>query len=294
MTPADDLQRALVELQQQFLAQMKGLRPKLHRFCARMCGSALDGEDIVQETLAHAFYNLAFLRDRSRLEPWLFRIAHRKCIDFLRRGKEEAVSLDDEDEVAAPAADEQPIGDTLAPLVGALPPKERAAVLLKDVLDYSLAEVADVVDSTVGGVKAALHRGRAKLREGYEEPSRRALDPSERELLQAYVDCFNRRDWPALHRLVALDARLEVVEATTGGKLRESPYLTNYAALSWEWKLSLARVDGEPLIVHWKKVGDAWRPHAAIRLWWQGGQVVRIRDYVHVDYLLRDARTEEI
>src|SRR6478672_2256569 len=111
MTPADDLQRALVELQQQFLAQMKGLRPKLHRFCARMCGSALDGEDIVQETLAQAFYNLPFLRDPARLEPWLFRIAHRKCIDLLRRGREEAVPLDDENELPAAPADEEPIGE---------------------------------------------------------------------------------------------------------------------------------------------------------------------------------------
>jgi len=290
----DDLRRSLEELQQRFLGDVKALRPKLHRFCARMCGSALDGEDIVQETLAQAFYNLPFLRDPARLEPWLFRIAHRKCIDLLRRGREEAVPLDDENELPAAPADEEPIGETLAPLVGALPPKERAAVLLKDVLDYSLSEVAEVIDSTVGGVKAALHRGRAKLRARHEASSARALDGRERELLEAYVECFNRRDWPALHKLIALDARLEVVEATTGGTVRESPYLTNYAALPWEWKLTVGRVDGEPLIVCWKKVGEAWRPHTAIRLWWRDEQVVRIRDYVHVDYLLREARTEEL
>jgi RNA polymerase sigma factor (sigma-70 family) len=61
------------------------VRPRLHRFCARMCGSVLDGEDVVQETLAQAFYALPSLKDESRLEAWLFRIAHHKCIGFLRR-----------------------------------------------------------------------------------------------------------------------------------------------------------------------------------------------------------------
>ena len=92
--------------------------------------------------------------------------------------------------------------------------------------------------------------------------------------------------------MIQVDAKLEVVD-TFLGKLEDSGYFVNYSALPWEWKLSLGRVDGEPLIVVWKKVGADWRPHAAIKLWWQGGKVVRIKDYVHVDYLLRHAHTEE-
>jgi hypothetical protein len=72
----------------------------------------------------------------------------------------------------------------------------------------------------------------------------------------------------------------------------DAPYFRNYSALRWEWKLSLARVDGEPLIVHWQKVGADWLPRAAVKLWWRDGKVARIRDYVHVDYLLRHARTD--
>src|SRR5216684_9348059 len=69
----------------QFLAAIGELRPKLHRFCARMCGSVRDGEDVVQEALAQAFSHLPSLKDQSRLEPWLFRIAHHKCGDLLRQ-----------------------------------------------------------------------------------------------------------------------------------------------------------------------------------------------------------------
>jgi len=71
-----------------------------------------------------------------------------------------------------------------------------------------------------------------------------------------------------------------------------APYFRNYSALPWEWKLSLARVDGEPVIVHWQKVGAEWLPRAAVKLWWRDGKVARIRDYVHVEYLLRHSRTE--
>jgi RNA polymerase sigma-70 factor (ECF subfamily) len=298
-TPIDGaaaLRAPLQQLQQQFLAALKTIRPKLHRFCARMCGSALDGEDVVQETLAHAFYQLPSLQEQSRLEPWLFRIAHRKCIDFLRstrKQREDTVPYDEDDpRETETELEAQPLSETLAPLVGQLPPKERACVLLKDLLDYQLAEVAEVVDSSVGGVKAALHRGREKLRARYSAPAPPELDPHQRQLLEAYVDCFNRRDWNALHQLIAIDARLEVIEAFEG-KLHEAPYFSNYAAQPWEWKLSLARVDGEPVIVQWRKRGEAWYPLAAIRLWWDGEQVVRIRDYTHVEYLLKDARTEE-
>jgi len=165
---AADLRPALEETRNRFLAAVKEMRPRLHRFCSRMCGSVLDGEDLVQETLAQAFYYLPSLKDQSRLEPWLFRIAHNKCVDFLRRERkqrEDTVSYDEErgpesvPEGAEPV--DEPVDDALAALVAALPPKERACVLLKDVLDYPLGEIAGIVDSTLGGVKAALHRGRA-------------------------------------------------------------------------------------------------------------------------------------
>jgi RNA polymerase sigma-70 factor, ECF subfamily len=266
-----------------------------------MLGSALDGEDLVQETLAQAFFNLSTLVDPSRLEPWLFRIAHHKCVDFLRRERrqrEDTVSYDDEydrEEASEEITSDEALDDALASLVTQLPPKERAAVLLKDVLDYQLSEVADVIDSTVGGVKAALHRGRAKLRVAKPTPAHAELDLEQRQLLQAYIDSFNRRDWDGLRRLIQADARLEVVEAADGTMLDVGRYyFTNYTKLAWEWRLSLADVDGQPAIVHWKRVDGEWTPLTAVRLWWEDGKVVRIRDYVHIEYLLRSARVAEI
>ncbi len=267
---------------------LRDLRPKLHRFCSRMVGSVLDGEDLVQETLTEAFIHVSSLRDTARLEPWLFRIAHHKCVDFIRRERR-FVSLapDEADAVAAVTEPGEPIDEPLAMLVGTLPPKERASVLLKDVLDYHLDEVAEIIDSTVGGVKAALHRGRAKLRASSPEAPTIALDDAQRALLDAYVDRFNRQDWDGLRDLIQADARLEIVGAAAGTMLDVGKnYFTNYLALAYEWRLAVSVVDGELVTVHERRVDGHWRAQSAIRLWWRDGKVVRIRDYVHVDYLL--------
>ncbi|MEO8337698.1 MAG: sigma-70 family RNA polymerase sigma factor, partial [bacterium] len=294
-----DLQASLQETRKRFLALVDTMRPTLHRFCSRMCGSVLDGEDVVQETLAQAFYYLPSLKDDNRLEPWLFRIAHHKCVDFLRRERRQREDTVPYEDAHAPvvspdddAVDDEPVSDALVAMVGALPPKERACVLLKDVLGYPLSEVARIIDSTVGGTKSALHRGRAKLREIQQLPTRAELDREQRRLLVAYVECFNDRDWEGLRRLIRSDAILEIVGAASDSADNlVTTYFGNYTSLPWEWKFTVALVDGEHLVVHWKRDAGAWRAHTAVRLWWSDGLIVRIRDYVHIDYLLADTLT---
>ena len=297
--PTHALQDSVARSRKLFVAAASELRPRLHRFCARMCGSSLDGEDVVQETLAEAFYSLASLKDATRFEPWMFRIAYHKCIDFLRREHRREDDVPFEEEHDRPHASDvdglsdTPIEEALATLVGELPPKERASVLLKDVLGYPLTEVAEIAESTLGGVKAALHRGRAKLRAVKAAPAFTALDGDQRRLFEAYAECFNRRDWDGLRHLVRADARLEIVGEAEGRMAGlGATYSGNYTNLPWEWRLTVGLVDDVPAIVHWRRSGSAWQPHTAIKLWWSDGQVVRIKDYIHVDYLLRDARIE--
>ena len=149
-----------------FLGAIADLRPKLHRYCARMTGSITDGEDVVQEALFRAYRSLESFDDSRPLGPWLFRIAHNQCIDLLRsRGvREEAEAAIAEPDFVEPAEPSgAAVGFAIEQLVVNLPPKERACVLLKDVFEYTLEEIAELVDSTVGGVKAALNRGRSKL-----------------------------------------------------------------------------------------------------------------------------------
>src|SRR6478609_7734645 len=196
-----------------FLTTVADLRPSLHRYCARMTGSVADGEDVVQDALFDAYRRLESFDGARPLKPWLFRIAHNRCVDFLRhRGvREDAESTVDtsdmvwQDDPPGPA-----LGRAVEHLVLTLPPMERACVLLKDVLDHSLDEIAELVGSTVGGVKAALHRGRAKLADSSGATSRAEAaktSPQVNAVLVQYVDRFNRRDWDGLRELVRADAR---------------------------------------------------------------------------------------
>ncbi len=278
-----------------FLETITHLRPKLHRYCARMTGCVLDAEDVVQDALFQAYRKLDTFEEGRPLAPWLFRITHNRCIDFLRRrevqqkAEAEAAPPESVDAVDPPGP---ALGRAVEHLVLTLPPKERACVLLKDVFDYSLEEIAELVDSTVGGVKAALNRGRAKLAASTEVPPResRAVSPEASRLLQLYVDRFNQRDWDGLRALISADARIRVADRFAG-KVQDSPYFGRYARLTWPWRVVLGEVDGEPVIIQLRRdtETDRWTTSAIVRLDIIGDRVTRIVDYTHCPWVIQAA-----
>jgi RNA polymerase sigma-70 factor, ECF subfamily len=280
-----------------FLETITQLRPGLHRYCARMTGSVMDGEDLVQEALFEAYRKLDTFDDRRPLKPWLFRIAHNRCIDFLRK---RGVRL--ETDTAAAAADivesdeslALGLGGALEHLVVSLPPMERACVLLKDVLDHSLEEIAALVDSTVGGVKAALHRGRSKIK-GSPMPRKPpgAGNPELVRLLGLYVERFNRRDWQGMRELISADARLTVT-GRYAGRLLDSPYFGRYEQWPEPLKLRLGEVDGAPTVILLERVADTWRPHSPVRLEVVDGRIARITDYFFCPWILEAAASSPI
>jgi len=282
-----------------FLETVRHLRPSLHRYCARMTGSVLDGEDIVQDALFHAYRKLDTFEDGRRLEPWLFRIAHNQCIDFLRRRRvrrEAEAEAVVEDSVEPIEAIGHGVKRAIEHVVLALPPKERACVLLKDVFDYSLEEIADLVDSSVGGVKAALSRGRSKLVKPPPAPpasarSRRADDSAAAtQLLELYVDRFNRRDWDGLRELIAADAQVRVADRFVGPVVA-SPYFGRYERLAAPWRVALGVIDGERVAIALRRDREAWVPDAIMRIERSGGRIVGVSDYKHCPWILAAARS---
>ena len=177
------------------------------------------------------------------------------------------------------------LGRAVEHLVANLPPMERACVLLKDVFDYSLEEIAKLVDSTVGGVKAALHRGRTKLANA-PAPSKslRVVDPELTRVMKLYVDRFNRRDWDGVRELISADARLTVVDAFAG-KLGEAPYFRNYERWAVPWKLATGEVDGEPVVLILQRGADTWTPYSMVRLKVIGQHIDCIIDYAHCPWV---------
>ena len=272
-----------------FLETITQLRPRLHRYCSRMTGSVMDGEDVVQDALFEAYRKLEQYDDSRPLGPWLFRIAHNRCIDWLRR-----CGVRVEAETAAMGPDSvmpaNPpvlgVGRAVEQLVMSLPPKERACVLLKDVFDYTLEEIAELVSSTVGGVKAALNRGRAKLAAlPAPERVRREVSPEMSRLLHLYVERFNKRDWDGLRKLISADAQLLVADRFAG-PIDESPYFGNYERQRVPWRLVVAEVDGELAVVVLRQHRDEWRPDSVARLEVIDQRIVRILDYAHCPWVL--------
>ena len=278
-----------------FLETIATLRPSLHRYCARMTGSVMDGEDVAQEALFEAYRKLDKFDETRPMKPWLFRIAHNRCIDFLRK---RGVRIEAETAAASPETVEPSEGafdvdSALEQLVITLPPKERACVLLKDVFDYSLEEIAELVDSTVGGVKAALHRGRSKIKDAPKSFVKRpAGNPELVQLLDLYVERFNRHDWDGLRELISADARLDVIDRFRG-RLDESGYFGVYERWTFAWKMAVGEVDGATVVIMLQRGVDTWTPHSVLRLDVINQHVEHITDYFHCPWIL-EATTSTI
>jgi RNA polymerase sigma-70 factor (ECF subfamily) len=279
-----------------FLGTITELRPRLHRYCARMTGSAMDGEDVVQEALFEAYRKLDQFDDSRPLQPWLFRIAYHRCIDFRRRrgvrqqAEAEAVSEIPDSVMPAEAAGAM-LGHAVEHLVLCLPPKERACVLLKDVFGHSLEEIAGIVDSTVGGVKAALSRSRSKLKTAGPPAKPKPANPETARLVRHYVERFNCQDWDGLRELISDDARLRVADHYSG-RLADAPYFSIYAKWPSPLKMAAGEIDGEPAVIILQRSGEVWKPRSAIRLEIANNRVTRIFDCMPCAWLLEAATVE--
>jgi RNA polymerase sigma factor (sigma-70 family) len=151
---------------------MADLRPSLHRYCARMVGSAFDGEDVVQEALAKAAAAFPTAEPIEHPDRWLFRIAHNAALDALRGRKRQAMLDETFAEIVDPAAvaDARVAATASLAVLLRLPVVQRSCVVLIDVLGHSLDETAQLLDLTLPATKAALHRGRVRLKDLAEEP----------------------------------------------------------------------------------------------------------------------------
>jgi RNA polymerase sigma factor (sigma-70 family) len=289
----DDVIGMLERGRRQFLALVSPIRPELHRYCARMTGSVADGEDVVQETLAAAYYELSQLKVMPALRPWLFRIAHNRAIDHWRR---ESYRLAEPLDAAADVADEpahepdnvldrhQAVRAALSSFLE-LAPAQRGCVILKDVLDHSLDEIAAELNLSVPAVKAALHRGRSTLHQlGQAAPP--AMPPA-REMspaLRRYTSLFNARDWDGVRALLADDVRLDLVaHRKAAGRREVGSYFTNYDSVR-DWQLAPAWLDGREVLAV-RRDPNTVDPDYFIELAWRDDHVVAIRDFRYVPYI---------
>ncbi|MHB8816853.1 MAG: sigma-70 family RNA polymerase sigma factor [Steroidobacteraceae bacterium] len=280
------------EGRRRFLELVADVRPELHRYCARMTGSVADGEDIVQDTLARAYYLLPEMDEVPAFRPWLFRIAHNRALDHLRSYGErmgeplEAVQESTVDPAPDPGDDiarEQAVQAAVSRFVE-LPPAQRSCVILKDVLGHSLDEIGALLELSLPAVKAALHRGRGRLRELKATPP--TAPPQTSPAVARYVALFNARDWDGVRAMLAEDVQLDLVSRAQRAGRAVGNYLTNYDRLH-DWRLAPAWLEGREVIAVFR-APDA-RPGYFIELRFDGDKIRSIRDFRYVPYVMGDA-----
>jgi RNA polymerase sigma factor (sigma-70 family) len=293
---ADSLLASQHEGRRRFLELVADLRPQLHRYCARMTGSTADGEDIVQDTLARAYYLLPEMTELPALRPWLFRIAHNRALDHLKRYEARmSESLEAvQDSAVDPAPDpdeaiahEQAVHAAMSRFLE-LAPAQRSCVILKDVLGHSLEEIGALLELSVPAVKAALHRGRLRLRELAGASLAAAPTRHTSPVVARFVALFNERNWDAVRALLAEDVQLDLVSCAQRAGRAVNDYFTNYARIP-DWSLAPAWLDGREVIAAFRAPGEV-RPGYFIELSVEKGKIRLIRDFFHVPYILRDAQ----
>ncbi|MBX3228666.1 MAG: RNA polymerase sigma factor [Labilithrix sp.] len=277
-----------------FLLTYEPLRPELYRYCRHLTRSPWDAEDLAQDAIARAFVTLAQMgHEPPNPRAWLFRVASNLWIDR-RRHEQHAARLEPPPgpEAPDPIATREAAGTLLTQLA----PRERAAVVLKDVFDFSLEETAEALGTTTGAVKAALHRGRGKLVEA--EPA--FAEPPAPGAIEAFCAAFNEADLPRLTALLLDSASVEVVGATTlygreragrnvlRGMLFGSPALANGTGVESRFVCGALPVSprvearahrGEWLLLHWYEHNDGSFVRAITRVVADESGIVRLQNY---------------
>jgi RNA polymerase sigma-70 factor (ECF subfamily) len=193
-----------------YLDTVEPIRPKLHAYCLRLTGSVFDSEDLVQNALLKGFAAIAraeYPNERILdMRAYFCRIATNDWIDQQRRRAREAQIRPDPE--AAPVPEIVTRAATVA-LFDRTTPQERAAIVLKDVFDFSLEDIADLLATTVGAVKSALHKGREKLEER-DDRLLPAFTPASAELVDRFMEAFRSRDVEKITALLMESVSYEV------------------------------------------------------------------------------------
>lgn len=284
---------------------LPALRPELHRYCARMTGSVIDGEDILQEALIKAMQALTNGAQVEHLRAWLFRIAHNTALNHFRAQKSE---LDMKENIhpleelhlnallqQAPTHSET--ADNLRPFL-ALPSRQRSSVILRDVLGYSAKEVAECTDSTIASVKSALHRGRSQLKEAAltASPQEEAykLSSDDQNKLSLYAQYFNAHDFDSLRDMLSEEVKLDLINMVKQeGKTKVSGYYGNYSKAS-DWLMAPGLVEGQPALLVFDRDDASQPPLYFILMDFTTDGLVSIRDFRYARYAIEDAQWQRV
>jgi RNA polymerase sigma-70 factor (ECF subfamily) len=293
-------------------------RRELTGYCYRMLGSAFDAEDAVQETMIRSWRGLHRFEGRASLRSWLYRIATNVCLDMLNGSQRRARPMDlgpaysasspvpeplPEVTWVTPVADNRVVpadGDpaevaltresirlAFVTALQYLPPRQRSVLILREVMSWSAAEVAALLDTTVASVNSALQRARATLKDHRpdEGDPLQPLDPEQQALLSRYVEAFENYDLDALTALLHEDARMTMppLELWLRGVADIRAWMLGAGFGCRGSRLVPTKANGMPAFGQYREGGrQAW---GLVVLETSGGRVAGINTYLDVDRL---------
>jgi RNA polymerase sigma-70 factor (ECF subfamily) len=297
MTLASDVRGSWHE----FLQSFEELRPELYRYCRHLTRSPWDAEDLAQDVLARAFVTLAKLGTAPpNPRAWLFRVASNAWIDQQRRPRGAP------EEEPSDRVDPRATREAAGTLIARLAPQERAAVVLKDVFDLPIDDIAEVLSTTANAVKAALHRGRGKLVDDRVAEDRVPTPAA----LDAFVAAFAQRDLAAVAKLLLDTSIVEVVGVTTEygkqgniawGMMFGSERLAEGVGVEAQFvrdalpsppRREIRVHRGEPIVLAWYAHADGEFVRAIDRVEIDGDHIARLRNYFFTPDVLAEVCAE--
>lgn len=291
---------------QQFTQEFEPLRPELYRYCRYLTRTPWDAEDLVQDTLVRAFMLLGTSRGAPvHPKAWLFRVASNRWLSIYKHQRQH--QLNEATDAAHTPVDPKATREAAGSLVVGLAPQERATLVLKEVFDFSLAEIATMLSTSIGSVKSALHRARGRLKDqdwsGQEVPPASVLDD--------FCSAFNARD---LDKVVSLlletvevelsgtfaDSGMEVAKRSFGGMMFatkmameagiSSDYRGSIQAVPPRFELRMHR--GTPLILTFWSHEDGEHVRGVSLVTTDDDKVARIKTYMHSPELIAEVCKE--
>jgi RNA polymerase sigma-70 factor, ECF subfamily len=273
----------------EFALHSEPFRRELLAHCYRMLASVDEAEDLVQETYLRAWRAYDRFEGRSSLRVWLYRIATNVCLSALEHrrrrmlpsglggpcnephippgsGETDVVWLQPLPDALVTSESEDPAAivvgreDLRLALIASLQylaPRQRAALILQDVLDIPTSEVASMLNTTVPAVKSALQRARARLNQlrPTGDPVDEPTEPRARELLDQYIAGFEHADTVELERALRTDAAIEMVGTRTwfAGRAMCLGYLQHVIGSARQWRMLATRANGQPAVVGYQR-----------------------------------------
>ena len=300
--------------------ELESHRRELTAHCYRMLGSGFEAEDAVQETMVRAWKGVARLDDRAALRPWMYRIATNVCLDMLQGAQRRARPMDLNSPVSAdspldaglaesawvqPIADGRVLGAESDPaelaaakesirlaFVAALqhlPPRQRAVLILREVLRWQATEVAALLETTVASVNSALQRARATL-DGMdialEDATSAAVEAEHQELLTKYVEAFESYDISSLVSLLHDDATFNMppYEFWLRGPEQVEQFMYGHGIVCQGSRVMLTSANGRPAMAVYHAAGDGlWEPWSIVTLEVAGGKIAEVSNFLYPD-----------